>query len=129
MKDPEILQGLLDALDITANKLSKELDYASHQSVYHILNEVNALSDGIISRIADRYPHVNLNYLRTGESPILLNEQEARAQANVLNKPYKQDNEALDAFGKFLGVPEQLDRIEKSMQQILEIIEHKKSPD
>lgn len=118
MNDAKKLQDLLDALSTNANAFYIKLGYKSHGAIYHILNGKNNLSSAMIERIVKAYPNVNYNYLSSGQLPILLDEKGVVNQANMLNIPLQQSSESY-RIQRIMDVPNQLDRIEEMLGQLL----------
>jgi hypothetical protein len=127
LSDVQILQEVLNALDYNPNSFNTKLDYSSPSTIPHVLKGRNSLSRGIKERIVKAFPNVNLNFLNKGELPVLLPEKAMQAQANLLNIPLNNNmtsSESLVDLKKLAAIPDQLDRIE---EMILELIQNKKS--
>ena len=110
LTDSKRLQGLLDALSISAHKLSLELEYKAPASIYHVIEGLNTLSSGMRDRIISRYPNVNPEYLKHGELPILL----SRSQVAEQSEKYNINNKEVilvETIKSMLKIPEKLDRI------------------
>ncbi|WP_109435644.1 hypothetical protein [Aquimarina sp. AU119] len=60
------LQMVLIELDVTPYKFSKELSYKSPDTVYHIINGKNGLSNNFLKRIEDSNYSINIDWLKTG---------------------------------------------------------------
>jgi ribonuclease D len=98
------LKTILDLLQISGNKLSKILGYKSAASVYHVLEERNTLSSGMIEGIVKKFPQANYIYLKTGKGePILTDESKRTAQQNLFGSimenreiPNEQINQAMN---------------------------------
>ena len=116
--DAERMQNVLDSLSMNPHQMAAKLGYKSHASVYHVVNGLNALSEGMIERIVRAYPRVNYNYLKDGEEPVLLEKDQARAQMNYFNI-VPQDAQDYIRFTKFMEIPDQLDRIEEKLDLLL----------
>lgn len=114
ISDPEKMKAVLNALDISAHALAQKCGYKSHASIYHVINEVNNLSDGMIDKIIRAAPNVNYNFLKKGELPVLLASEDMQAQLNVLNIPSNENSDFL-RFKRFLEIPERLDKIENML--------------
>jgi transcriptional regulator with XRE-family HTH domain len=110
MEDKEILSNILEALDITANKLATKMGYASASSIYHILNGDNKISMDMAKKLVEIYPQVNYLYVTLGEEPILLGRSESRGQGNLFYK----DRASFDE------VPQTLLEIKELLKKILE---------
>lgn len=127
LSDAQILQEVLDALNYNANSLNTKLGYSSASTIPHVLKGRNALSRGIKERLVNEFPNVNMNFLNNGELPILLTGGALQAQANLLNIPLKNKREASSIIdlSKVAQLPEQMDRIENMLQELLD---NKKGP-
>ena len=108
MKDSEILQSVLDALDISANKLSLDLDFASPASVYHVLNEKNSLSKDFKEKVIRAYPNVNYEFLRNATLPVILDKEHTQAQMNLFNMVTVEEKEY--EMGKLKTSPPKFER-------------------
>lgn len=118
ISDPEKINTVLNALDVSAHSMAVKLGYKSHASVYHVINGINTLSDGMIERIVKQYPNVNYNFLKKGQLPVLLSPNEIQAQMNIFNIP---SNETTEFFKikRLMEIPERLDLIEEMLQELL----------
>jgi hypothetical protein len=127
LTDAQILEEILNALDYNPNSFNKKLEYNSASTIPHILKGRNSLSRGIKERIVNTFPNVNMNFLKSGQLPILLTGGDLQAQANLLNITLQktQTTGALIDLNKLSGIPEQLDRIEGMLKKLLDI---KKGP-
>jgi hypothetical protein len=100
--DSKRLQTILDLLQISGNKLSKILEYKSAASVYHVLEDRNTLSSGMIEAIVKKFPQVNYIYLKTGKGePILTDDSKRIAQQNL--------------FGSIIGDTSKSEQIERAV--------------
>jgi hypothetical protein len=122
ISDAKKLQSVLTALGKSANSLSVEMEYKSPQSIYHVLNGVNTLSQGMQERIVKVYPNVNANYLSDAtQLPILLTGGDLQSQMNLFNIPSSEGQDFLK-FKRLMEIPERLDKIEEVNRQILEML-------
>ena len=121
LTDAQILQEVLNALDYTANALNDKLEYSSPSSVPHVLKGRNELSRGMKQRIVNTFPNVNMEFLNKGELPILLTGGAMQAQANLLNIAINtnQGQSPMLDLNKLAKIPQQLDRIETMLQELL----------
>lgn len=117
LSDSEILNNVISALGESTHSLSVKLGYKSPASVYHVINEVNNLSSGMIDRIVKIFPNVSMIYLKTGEGSIILKDEELQAQMNILNT---HTDPTIDFFKKLVAMPERIDNIEKTLKEIQE---------
>lgn len=113
--DAEILSNVLQALDITANKLAVKAEYKSASSVYHILNGENNISSQFAEKVVELYPQVNILYLIRGEEPIILDRGPSIGQSNFYNH-----NKA-----SYDQLPQTLKNIELLLVKLLEEIKKK----
>jgi hypothetical protein len=119
ISDSEIINKVISALDTNANKLSSELNYSSHMSIYLIVKGTNKISKGLKERLIMKFPQVNYNYLSTGEGAVLLNDNEMQAQMNMFNIPGK-DTTLSSFLNGFGNTPEQLNRIESKLDKLID---------
>jgi hypothetical protein len=117
ISDPEKINAVLNALDITAHSLAQKCGYKSHASIYHVINKVNSLSEGMIDKIIKAVPNVNYNFLKKGELPVLLTGKEMEAQLNLFNIPHQETSDFI-RFKRLMEIPERLDRIESMLLEL-----------
>lgn len=118
--DSEKMKELLNALNMSAHSLSVKLEYKSPASVYHVLNGVNTMSNGMARRIVDYIPNVNLEFLKNAKLPVILSGNELEMQMNVLNKTDENKTSEFYMFKRLMEVPSRLDNIEKMLQEIID---------
>ncbi|MBU2973801.1 hypothetical protein [Zobellia sp. B3R18] len=118
--DSEKLQTVLNALNLTANAFSQKLGYKSHSSVYHVLDprRKSKLNTNMVRKIVNTFPNINNDYLIEGELPVLLDDNSIISQANKLNIPIQTDTD-ISKIKRILDIPDQLDRIESKLDQLL----------
>lgn len=114
IEDNERLSRVIEALDETANSISRKLEYSSAGSIYHVINGINNLSKGMIERIVTKFPNVNLKFLKEGIGDPLLNEEEFQVQLNLCNKVAEAPEVTLAK--KMLSIPDKLDKIIKLLE-------------
>jgi hypothetical protein len=119
IEDSKKLEEVINALGMSANSLSVKLEYKSAASVYHVVNGINKLSEGMIDRIVDYIPNVSLNYLKYGKLPILLADDDLNRQMSLLNKGVPNMGNDFHSFKRLMEVPERLDRIEEMLKELL----------
>lgn len=122
LEDSEILRGVLDALDIPADKFRKKLEYKSAATMGLILSGKNNLSDDMIDKIIKHYPQINYWYLKKGRLPVILEEKLSQNQMNVLFGKDQTKNSADYSLETFTT----LKNIEVLLVRILEHLESKK---
>lgn len=115
ISDAEILSNVLNALDITANKLAVKAEYKSASTVYHVLNGENNISTAMAEKIVELYPQVNILYLIRGEEPIILDRGKSIGQANFFG------NEK----ASYDTVPQTLLDIKELLQDVLQELRDK----
>jgi hypothetical protein len=116
--DAKKLENVLSALGKSAHSFSVEMEYKSPQSVYHVLNGVNSLSQGMKERIIKVYPNVNTNYLSDKtQLPILLTGGDLQSQMNLFNIPSQEGQDFLK-FKRLMEIPERLDKIEANQGRL-----------
>ena len=122
LTDAQILEEVLNALDYNPNSFNKKLEYNSASTIPHVLKGRNTLSRGIKERIVRTFPNVNMNFLKSGQLPVLLTGGDLQAQANLLNIPLSKNQNAspLIDLNKLAFIPEQLDRIENMLKKLLD---------
>lgn len=108
LTDGQKIQAVLDELQITANHLSKKLDYKSPAAIYHVLEGRNSLSVGMMEKIITKFSNVNFSFLKTGEGKILLSESEMQNQMNFFNIASATKENPLQAFA---DIPSKLDEL------------------
>lgn len=119
MKDSEKLQTVLNALDITANKMSIELEFASPSAVYHILNDRNSLSKDFKDKIIRAFPNVNYSFLTKGELPVILDKEGTQNQMNLFNLVTIEEKE-YQIFKGFIVIPEKIKSLENEVSKLNE---------
>lgn len=115
LEDSEILRGLLNKLDISADKFRKKLGYKSAATMGLILKGQNNLSDDMIDRIIKNYPNISYWYLKKGKSPIILEEKLSENQMSILfskNQPSNAVNYDLESLETLKNIEAVLLRIE-----------------
>lgn len=92
--DDVILSNILEALDISANKLSTKMGYKSTNSIYQILDPERGpgISLNFANKLVEVYPRVNFLYATKGELPVLLDGGHAQAQSNFLGTEMHQQD-------------------------------------
>lgn len=124
--DGQRLQDVLDCLNVSAYSLAKELGYKSHQTIYHVLKGKNGLSEGLIKRLVQKYPQVNIKYLQKGELPVELDSSETQNQMNLLG--ITPPASVMDtSFLRLAQLPSQLDRVESMLSEIMERLDELES--
>lgn len=85
--DGEILSNVLDALNLSANKLSVKMGYKSPSSIYNILDDehYSKISLDFANKLVELFGNVNFLYLTQGKEPILIERGMAIGQKNFLN--------------------------------------------
>lgn len=92
LRDDVILRNVMNALNLTKNKLSIELGYKSPVSVYNVFRDDDdprkqPLSTIMSTKIIERFPNVSYKYLTKGEEPVLLEGGFLQSQTNIVGKP------------------------------------------
>ena len=123
LTDGEVLSKVFEALGESINSAAVKLEYKSPASVYHVINGVNSLSEGMMIRIVNTFPQVNYGFMKSrGEQgEPLLTEEDKINQANMLNIPLK-SNTAIDLF-HWLQMPHKLDKLIKEQERTNELLE------
>lgn len=116
--DSKKMEDLLNALGKTANLLANDLEYSSHATIYHVINGINNMSDGMRQRIVKKFPNVNMEFLKSGQLPILLTGSAIEEQANIMGIKIERDVDFL-MFKKFISVPANLQEINAKLDKIL----------
>ncbi len=115
----EIIESHADRLSMLANKigttvtaLSKDIGYKNSNTFSRIITGKTNLTNKHISKIIERYPYVNHNFLKNGELPIILSPEEQLVQTTLLSvKKEKQDLMLLNIMTK-------LELIHKEIKEI-----------
>jgi hypothetical protein len=121
--DSEILRGVLNALDIPADKFRKKLEYKSAATMGLILKGQNNLSDDMIDKIIKNYPQVSYWYLKKGRLPIILEEKLSQNQMSILFSKDQPSNAVNYDFESL----ETLKNIEAVLLRIENLLLNKKS--
>lgn len=82
-KDSEILSNILHELNVPVQTFTNKIGYKTTQTVYNILNEDAPITERIIKSIGANYPEVNIEYVRRGKKPVILNQSKTISQANL----------------------------------------------
>jgi hypothetical protein len=122
IEDSKKMHMLLEALGETANSISKKLGYKSHQTIYHILNGTNGMSNEMKDNIVTKFPNVNKRFLTHDETPIILDSRATAEQVKTLGIIDKESDEYLQ-YQRTRAIPDQLDRIEENQLEIKEMLE------
>jgi hypothetical protein len=117
LDDAKIIQSVLDAVGITANKFSVELGLKSPASIYHIIDGRNDLSAGMIEKIITRYPRISYDFLRNGVGEVVVSEENSQNQMNFFNIPTH------NPLQEFSDMPKKLDLIANLLTIQNEMIE------
>jgi hypothetical protein len=120
--DSKKMHMLLEALGETANSISKKLKYKSHQTIYHILNGTNGISNEMKDNIVKKFPNVNKRFLTHSETPVILDERATQEQVKTFGIIDKEGDEFLQ-FKRMKSIPDQLDRIENNQLELKEMLE------
>lgn len=84
--DKEIIEGLIEELGFKSTRsFAIKLGYKNGSVIQSILlgYTTGKITDQLIKRIKIEYPNINEKYLKTGELPILFDEEIAQAQNNI----------------------------------------------
>jgi len=132
LTDGEVILKVIEALGETINSVAVKLEYKSPAAVYHVVNGVNSLSEGMMIRLVNTFPQVNYAFMKTrGEEgePLLSNEDKIN-QANLFNIPIK-TNPTIDLV-QWMQMPGKLDKLleeQEKTNKFLEEILNKKQDD
>ena len=132
LTDSEVILKVIEALGETINSFAVKLEYKSTAAVYHVVNGINFLSEGMMIRIVNTFPQVNYTFMKTrGEKgePLLSNEEKIN-QANLFNIPLK-NNTTID-LAYWLLIPGKIDKLlqeQEKTNELLEQILNKKKQD
>ena len=87
LEHSEIMSNVLEALDISANKLATRIGYKSTSSIYNVMDDTSPakITLEMAEAIVEQYPKVNFLYLTRGEDPILLERGPAIGQSNFFD--------------------------------------------
>jgi hypothetical protein len=128
LTDGEIVNKVLDALNITANSLVVKLKYKSPATVYHIINGINKISDGFITRTVTTFPNVSYKFMKEGEGDVLLKEDARINPGNFFNVADRKSD-----FEEFGNLPAKIDKLiylQTRTNELLEIyLTQKKAAD
>lgn len=79
------LKMLLKELGLSSNALTKELGYKNNNTLSRIHTGKAQLNDTHINKIIEIFPNVNINFLKNGELPVLLDVNEQLIQSTLLS--------------------------------------------
>src|SRR5690606_39220351 len=89
--EEERFEMLLNALNLTAYKLAEEID-VSVGSIYHVKSgRIKLASKNYITKIVTKFPNVSIDFIKNGKLPILLTDEEAAIQSNLLLSKNKEE--------------------------------------
>ena len=111
------MEDLLSALGKSANSLAKDLEYTPG-TIYHILNGINTISEGMRKRILNKYPNVNNEFLLKGSLPVLLSGDSLEKQSIRLGIAPQPSDDFL-ILKRFATMPQDLRRVEDKLNQII----------
>ena len=117
LSDREILKNVIEALHTNPKRLSEDLGYKSHNSIYNITNDTGTgnITPNLVDRIVKSFPQVRSEYLYTGEGEILQEEKQ-----NQQNMFYQQ--KSLD---RLLEIPELLEKQNSLLSELVELFKNK----
>jgi len=70
----ERMKRILKYLNISANKLSKELGYTNPDIIYHVIRGRNAISHDLAERILSYCPDISMGWLASGSGGMIIGE-------------------------------------------------------
>ncbi len=123
LTDSEVIKNVIEALQESANSFAVKMEYKSAASVYHVINGINDLSDGMMKRIVMTFPDVNYNYMKSRgeEGEPLLTESEKINQANMMNIPIPKGSSMIDIV-QWMKFPDLLDKLLEEQRKTNEIL-------
>src|SRR5690554_6676151 len=83
-KHSERIQMILEELRLTMNAFRIELGYKNNNSLSRVLKGEYLINNNLIDRITNRFPNINIDFLKNGELPVTLDINEQLIQATVL---------------------------------------------
>jgi len=83
-KHSERVQMILEELRLTMNAFRIELGYKNNNSLSRVLKGEYLINNNLIDRITNRFPNINIDFLKNGELPVTLDINEQLIQATVL---------------------------------------------
>ena len=111
--DGEILNNVINHIGEMVTVFNKTVGfYSTTKSLYNILNDEAKLKESFILQIVKAYPQVNINYLRHGIKPVILDSSKAIGQNYVLN--LENDTASFD------NIPKDLRDIKNLLKEILD---------
>lgn len=116
--DGKRITMLLNALDLTANGFAVKLKYKSPATVYHIINGINQVSDGFITRVMTTFPNVSYKFMKEGEGDILLKKEAKTNQGNFFNVSEKKSD-----LEDFVNLPSKIDELISLQSRTNELLE------
>lgn len=125
LTDGDKINALLGALDLTANAFAVKLKYKSPATVYHIINGINQISDGFITRVVTTFPNVSYRFMKEGEGEVLLKDEAKINQGNFFNTADRKSD-----FEEFGNLPAKIDKLvfmhSRTNDLLEEILKHLK---
>src|SRR5690606_3656854 len=117
--EEERFEMLLNALNLTAYKLSEEID-VSVGAIYHVKSgRIKLSSDNYINKIVERFPNVSIDFIKNGNLPILLTDQEALLQSNIVFSKKREDFLKKDLNEKLSEILDEIHNLQKYVRSLL----------
>jgi hypothetical protein len=117
LSDREILKNVIEALHTNPKRLSEDIGYKSHNSIYNITNDTGTgnITPNLVERIITKFPQVRSEYLYTGEGEIL--QKETQNQQNMFYQ-----HKSLD---RLLEIPDLLEKQNSLLSELVEMFKNK----
>ena len=76
MDDKERLEAIIKYTGKRINALAKDLGFPNGNVLYNIKGERNGISASLATKIAERYPEINQNWVWTGKGTMIVEKNE-----------------------------------------------------
>ena len=76
MDDKERLEAIIEYTGKRINALAKDLGFNNGSILYNIKSERNGISASLATKIAERYPEINQNWVWTGKGKMIVEKNE-----------------------------------------------------
>lgn len=117
--EEERFEMILNALNLTAYKLSEEID-VSVGSLYHVKSgRIKLSSDKYTNLIIGRFPNVSIDFIKNGKLPVLLTDKEALLQSNIVFSKKREDFLKKDLNDKLSEILDEIHNLQKDVKSIL----------
>ena len=87
IKDKEILKNVIEALHTNPKRLSEDLGYKSHNSIYNITTDTGTgkITPNLAERLINKFPDLRAEYLYTGKGEIFIDKKADNIDSKTLD--------------------------------------------